>query len=489
MTTVPALSDEAALNQYVATGGQTDFNFSFMIFATADIEVYVNGVLKTEVTDYTVKKSGGGSISSSDLPLDGGKVVFGSGLTVNDEVTLNRNIAIARSTGYSVAGAFRADVVNREFTKQLAITQQLRRDIERSIRLATFDSEGGDLTLPTGRASKLIGFDADSNVALFGGVVEQEVPVSSFMVTLLDDADASAALTTLGISAFIQTLLNDADASAAQVTLGFPTLANTDKGKYLRVKTTYDGYDAVHGNVVSKTSTYTATEVDEVILCSGAAFTVNLPAAASVPYKKYIIKKTDSSLTNIITIDPNGSETIDGSTTTTLNTLSETLEIISDGSNWQVIRRTIPSIWTSFTPTGGWSSNTTYTGRWRRVGDSMEVQWYIALAGAPNSATLSLNLPSNVTIDTAKLPGGASTSPWMPQGVCGAEDTGSNLFSGGGVTYNSSTSVVPRCAYITSHSGTVSIKGDGAITQAFPFTFGNTDTAFASVCVPITGWN
>lgn len=215
MTTVPALTDEAALNQYVATGGQTDFNFSFMIFATADIDVYVNGVLKTEVTDYTVRKSGGGSISSSDLPLDGGKVVFVSGLTADDEVTLNRNIAIARSTGYSVAGAFRADVVNGEFTKQLAISQQLRRDIERSLRLEAFDSEGGSLIIPTGRTSKLVGFDADGNVALFAGVAEQEVPVSSFMATVLDDADAAAARATLGLT--IGTNIQGFDADLASI--------------------------------------------------------------------------------------------------------------------------------------------------------------------------------------------------------------------------------------------------------------------------------
>jgi len=43
---------------------------------------------------------------------------------------------------------------------------------------------------------------------------------SAFILTLLDDADAGAALTTLGVSAFVQTLLNDADASTARTTLG-----------------------------------------------------------------------------------------------------------------------------------------------------------------------------------------------------------------------------------------------------------------------------
>lgn len=44
--------------------------------------------------------------------------------------------------------------------------------------------------------------------------------LSAFFQTLIDDANAGAVLTTLGISAFIQTLLNDADQNAAAATLG-----------------------------------------------------------------------------------------------------------------------------------------------------------------------------------------------------------------------------------------------------------------------------
>ena len=227
MTTVPALSDEAAINQYTATSAQTDFNFTYMIFATADIKVYVDGVLKTEVTDYNVRKSTGASIASTDLPLDGGKVVFTSGVTLNAEVTLTRSIAIARLTGYSVAGAFRADVINAELTKILAVSQQLRRDIERSLRLEPFDSEGGSLIIPTGRASQLIGFDAVGDLALFGAAVDNITPVSTFMATVLDDTTAAAAFTTLGISAFAQTLLNDADAGTFMTTLGMSAFIQT----------------------------------------------------------------------------------------------------------------------------------------------------------------------------------------------------------------------------------------------------------------------
>lgn len=199
MVTVPSLVDEIPLDQYTATASQTDFNFTYMIFATEDIKVYVNDVLKTETTDYVVKQSDGSAIvPANDLPMDGGKVVFNSGLTSGDKVSLSRDIAIERLTGYSVAGAFRADVVNAEFTKIFAVQQQLERDISRCLRLSASDAEGGSLALPTNRASKFLAFDANGDmIASAGSIGTTPIVVSSFMETVLDDMTAAAARATL----------------------------------------------------------------------------------------------------------------------------------------------------------------------------------------------------------------------------------------------------------------------------------------------------
>lgn len=88
--------------------------------------------------------------------------------------------------------------------------------------------------------------------------------------------------------------------------------------------------------VVSKTTTYTATDNEETILldASGGAWTLSLPAAATMTGKKYILKITTSSA-NAVTIDPNASETICGSATVKMIGSNDEMQIQSDGTNWQ----------------------------------------------------------------------------------------------------------------------------------------------------------
>lgn len=221
MGTVPNLTDETPLDQYTATASQTEFTFTFMIFATSDIKVYVNDVLKTETTDYVVKQADLSAIvPADDLPMDGGKVVFNSGLTVSDAVSISREIPIDRLTGYSVAGAFRANVLNTELTRMQAINQQLERDIARSVRLSPSDAEGGTFTLPSSRASKFLAFDASGNmIASAGTIGTTPITVSSFMATVLDDTTAAAARTTMGlaIGSDVQSWDADLDAFASLV--------------------------------------------------------------------------------------------------------------------------------------------------------------------------------------------------------------------------------------------------------------------------------
>lgn len=89
-------------------------------------------------------------------------------------------------------------------------------------------------------------------------------------------------------------------------------------------------------NIQSATTTYNATVSDYTVLCdaTSGAFTVNLPSTTSRTI--LVIKKTDSS-GNGITIDPSGSNTIDGAATKTLTTQWESVTIQAFGSNWYIL--------------------------------------------------------------------------------------------------------------------------------------------------------
>ncbi len=81
------------------------------------------------------------------------------------------------------------------------------------------------------------------------------------------------------------------------------------------------------------TATYTVLTTDYTINCTANTFTVNLPTAVGATGQVYNIKNTG---TGIITVDGNGSETIDGVTTQTL-TQYDCITIQSTGSAWIII--------------------------------------------------------------------------------------------------------------------------------------------------------
>lgn len=134
--------------------------------------------------------------------------------------------------------------------------------------------------------------------------------------------------------------------------------------------------------------------------------------------------------------------------------------------------------WESWTPTGSWSSNTTYTGKRRRVGDTFEYQVKVATSGAPTSANLTITLAE--TIDTAKLVNTAGAEMRIGDGT--VADSAAAYYPVG-VYYASSTTV---SVYAQNASGTYLTLG--AVTQAVPITFGASDSVSIMFKVPIVGY-
>ena len=84
-------------------------------------------------------------------------------------------------------------------------------------------------------------------------------------------------------------------------------------------------------------ATYTATTSDDYFInITSGTFTLNLPTAATPYGQVYVIKNSG---TGTVTVDPNGSQTIDGATTFTMNVQNGSITIIGDGSNWKIVSK------------------------------------------------------------------------------------------------------------------------------------------------------
>lgn len=136
--------------------------------------------------------------------------------------------------------------------------------------------------------------------------------------------------------------------------------------------------------------------------------------------------------------------------------------------------------WESWTPTGSFTTNTTYTGKKRRVGDNLECEVKVAFSGAPNSTTLTINLPSGLTIDTSKLVDSSANIPAI--GITTLYDASVKVYNGL-VRYLGTTSVQP---YVGTCDGTF-LYGD-TITQASPFAIASGDYIVVRFSVPIANW-
>jgi len=137
--------------------------------------------------------------------------------------------------------------------------------------------------------------DFDGIVAPEAATSEEgsEVTISAFAETYLDDADAGATLTTLGLSAFVQTIIDDTTAAAVRTTIDAPrlgireivadttsrTLALTDVGKTLEMS---NGSARIYTIPANATVAFeVGTEINVVRMGSGA---LNITAANGVTF-------------------------------------------------------------------------------------------------------------------------------------------------------------------------------------------------------------
>jgi len=150
-------------HSYNGNGSQTVFAYTFKIFVAGDIQVYLNGVLKTINTHYTLSNVG---------LTGGGNVTFTSGSVpsaATGNVILLRSLALTQGVDLINYGAFDANIIESAYDKLTMMVQQLQEEVSRSIRFSATVYDGGTQEVSdtvANRAGKVLAYDAAGNISI-----------------------------------------------------------------------------------------------------------------------------------------------------------------------------------------------------------------------------------------------------------------------------------------------------------------------------------
>jgi hypothetical protein len=226
------IADNSPRISYTVAQGvtQTSFAVPFEFFDNADLNVYIDGTLKTITTHYTVS-GGDGSTGTVSMSVTGG--------TGGSTVVITRDIELERTTDFPVSGAFNIVALNTELDRLVAIAADLDDRASRALQLTDFDA-AVSLVLPEvdTRKGKTLAFNASTGAVEAGPSISdvQTVSAASTDIALLadiqDGTTATNAITTVasndsnittvaGISANVTTVAgisSDVTAVAADAT-------------------------------------------------------------------------------------------------------------------------------------------------------------------------------------------------------------------------------------------------------------------------------
>lgn len=344
---------------YTGSGTTGPFSFPYYFLADGDLTVIKTTIADgtedtlTLTTDYTV--SGAGEAA-------GGSVTLVATLSSAYKLTIIRDPDILQPADYPANDRFPAATHEEALDRATMIMQRLNDLIDRSFRLSDGDVSGISLILSNLGAGKLIAVNsAGTGIESIAAADVDLATVTPFIQTLLDDADAATARTTLGAASL-----------GANTFTGLQTFA---AGADIASATTVD-LTAATGNLVRITGTTATTGVTinngQVVLCYPTGAWPLTYHATNMPIKGGESVTVAAGGTVIFSKDGNG----------TLH-----VEIFQVEGAWKDYSASSTIV--------GWTSYTTKLIYYKDIGKTRFV--YIHLDGTSNSTSTSFTLPSACT--------------------------------------------------------------------------------------------
>ena len=195
------LTDNAPRISYTVNQGatQTSFTVPFEFFDTTDLKVVLDGTTKTITSHYTVS-GGNGSTGTVTMSV--------TGATGGSTVIIYREIPLSRSTDFPTSGAFPIATLNTELDRTVALFDDRKDRIDRSIRLLDTD-DAASMTLPVkaSRVGTVLGFNATTGAVEAGPTIANVNSLADITTNINTVAGIASNVTTVaGIQANVTTV-------------------------------------------------------------------------------------------------------------------------------------------------------------------------------------------------------------------------------------------------------------------------------------------
>tara|TARA_Y100000114_G_scaffold155582_1_gene180145 strand:- start:657 stop:1361 length:705 start_codon:yes stop_codon:yes gene_type:complete len=161
-----------------ANGSLTDFSFNFQVNNTTDLDVFLDGVLKSISSDYTVVTSAG----SAGLNADGtGVVKFNSPPANTVIVSIKSDLPISRASVYTSGGNITAASLENDFDTITMQVGDIDESLSRSLKAPVNDPGSVNMTIPakSARLGKALSFDSTTGDPTVSALTLTSVTVST----------------------------------------------------------------------------------------------------------------------------------------------------------------------------------------------------------------------------------------------------------------------------------------------------------------------
>ena len=364
------LTDNAPRISYTVNQGatQTSFTVPFEFFDTTDLKVVLDGTTKTITSHYTVS-GGNGSTGTVTMSV--------TGATGGSTVIIYREIPLSRSTDFPTSGAFPIATLNTELDRTVALFDDRKDRIDRSIRLLDTD-DAATMTLPAkaSRVGTVLGFNATTGAVEAGPTIANVNSLSAITANINTVAGISSNVTTVaGIQANVTTVAGIS--SNVSTVAGISSNVTTVAGKASLITSDFATDMAlIDSTFVTKMALVTSDFITDMGLVT-ADFVSDVNTLATSD----IVSDLNTLATSDIVSDLNTLATAD--IVSDLNTLATT-DIVSDlnqlaTSDFVSDLNAIEAIKANVTTVAGVSSNVT------------------TVAGISSNVTTVAGISSNVT--------------------------------------------------------------------------------------------